>query len=264
MDYVKIILIIILALVMILFFETFDNQSLVAIENQYMERPSDKFIIVTEVWEPYNTIDHDGLTDRVVLESCALEDLQVEIRFYPWERCLEMVKAGVATATYPWAMTESRLPVYDFSLPLIRNVESLFYLNGLFDGMTPQDIFADPNNRIGLMSGYYHAELIHPATSDFSVNEKNAIEKLINGRIDALVLSRYNAIYILKEYYPEYLPRLNSVSGIMEELELHLIIDEDNDVSQVFLKRFNDGLSKLIASGRYEEILKLYEGEIND
>lgn len=73
--------------------------------------PTEKILLTTQVWSPYQTYENnvlDGFAVQVV--RCVLEKMEQphEIRVYPWKRAQKMVKAGEAHGFFSASQNQIR------------------------------------------------------------------------------------------------------------------------------------------------------------
>ena len=262
---INIVIIIIILLLGISVIEQFDNPEKVSSSYTVIDDTnSSEYLLVTDQWIPYVTYQRDGLADILVFEALELAGITVKIEYYPWERCEQMILSGNAIGSYPWMKTDERELKYNFSDSIVNSNTSIFYFDEKFNDMTPQEILESEHHTIGVLHSYYYLDIIDFKVVDYSVNEVNAIEKLINKRTDLVVMENLNAIYIIKESFPDMLNELKYYDLPIEDTDFSILVDKNNNQSAEFIKMFNKGLETLINSGRYEEIIESYYGEFNE
>lgn len=78
-------------------------------------------IFNTGEWEPYTTTKPGGkgAVNEIVIAACSAGNIELDLRFFPWERCEQNVQKGAAFAAFPYRITEERSAKYYFSDVLI-------------------------------------------------------------------------------------------------------------------------------------------------
>ncbi|MGB4657898.1 MAG: transporter substrate-binding domain-containing protein, partial [Mobilitalea sp.] len=94
-----------------------------------VNEPKDTVIIVTSEYIPYTTASKENMGFLTEMMEAVLEDsgIKYKISFYPWQRCLEMVKNGEAWASFPYGYSEEKAAVYDFSATIITSKHRFYY-----------------------------------------------------------------------------------------------------------------------------------------
>ncbi|MBI9012257.1 MAG: transporter substrate-binding domain-containing protein [Clostridiales bacterium] len=235
------------------------------IENtDYIEKEeTNQLLIVTDYWPPFVFDTNRGVTTEIVLAAFNETDIDVVIELYPWERCLQMVQNNLAFGSFPWTETEIRKGTYKFSKPLIYQKTILVYLEDeIIDDFTVEEIFRS-DYRIGVLESYQYLEVLETLNInlDYSTSELDALEKLINKRVDFVVMDKNNAFYLLEDNYPEYVSKMG-VTPIEEfSYWLSLLMGKDYPNVDEILEKFNDGMDKIHENGVYDDILEKYEQE---
>ncbi len=156
-------------------------------------RAEEPFLIVTHPWPPYilevdgNIIGVDAEITRAVFRQLGMA---VNIQFYPWKRCLMMVKHQNADAILSASITLERKEFLYFSEKSISEGITVFFIK---TGSTiPFTTLKDLNGlRVGTVLGYsYCAELDHSEfiqhAEQVSSLEMN-FKKLLADRLDVVV-----------------------------------------------------------------------------
>ena len=88
-------------------------------------------LLVTGEWEPYTSqkIDGNGFITEIVASAFKEMDVDYEIQFYHWEKCLEMVESGEAFGSFPFIYSENKAENFLFSNPIYNIQTRFFYYN---------------------------------------------------------------------------------------------------------------------------------------
>lgn len=213
---------------------------------------------------------YGALTD-VLQETLRRMDVDAKIDLVPWVRALEMVQHGEADAIYFAIWTDER------SRYLIYPKEPLWYEEtvAIVRHHGPVSLKPDMSNagevRLGVGRGYYYGVRLEnlfnknafASVEDVANNEDN-IHKLLQGRIDAFLTSRYEAVKFLRDHSVG--AQLEIVSDEKDDL---VILDVSpsylafsrKTVTQEFVDRFSGMLNQVKKDGTYRKIMTRYRLE---
>ncbi len=94
---------------------------------------SDKVMLASGEWAPYvsENIEYERGVSRIVRDSFALEGVDVEFVYMPWDQAIEDAKNGEWHGTLPWLKNEEREEHFYFSNPIASENVVFFYKKGL-------------------------------------------------------------------------------------------------------------------------------------
>ncbi len=149
-------------------------------------------LIVTDQWPPY-VMKVDGIVkgaDAEITQAVFQElGIAVNIKLYPWKRCLLMVEHGLADAVLDASITPEREKnLYFPKEPLSNGITVFFIKRGR---AVPFKTLEDLNRlRVGAILGYsYCDEIDHTPfmqNSERVQSLKQNFDKLLAGRLDAV------------------------------------------------------------------------------
>ncbi|CAD7842686.1 MAG: hypothetical protein [Olavius algarvensis Delta 4 endosymbiont] len=217
-------------------------------------------VVVTEAWAPYVYEDDEGLKGfdyEVMAAVFKRMGRTIEFRFYPWKRCLSLVRTKMVDAILDIGLTPERSKEMFFPDENIsESISVLFFLKGrpdTFDGLSDLT-----GLRIGTILGYvYSQEVI--AAENFTREPVRDIEqnfqKLISGRID-MFISNKNVGW----FNAQKLGLLDKVDCTKKKISggnnyLAFSLKPENEVMAT---RFSNGLKTFKATSQYRRILKKY------
>lgn len=264
MGILKMFAVLVISCLLIFVIELTDNKSKIELDSQFYDLSYEGILIVTGDWEPYSNKEHSGLLDQIIILILDEASIDFTIKVYPWERAFKMVELGKSMGSYAWAKTPNREGKFHFSDAIFMENDGFFYINDRYDDMTPEAILNDENTVFGMMQAYYHIEFLDPLNPDFSTIEINAIDKLINGRIDGIMLDVLNGEVLIETFYPEYKMLIKSKIGFMEPLELRLIINNKTESGIDYLQAFNKAFDRVKKNGTYHELLEKHGVEYEE
>jgi len=215
--------------------------------------------ITTGEWAPLisEKLSDYGPISIIVKEAFSHSSIDVEFRFVPWKRAMREVDIGSSDASSAWRITDERKKTFLFSDNIYENSNVFFYLkSNPFDWETFNDL---KKYQIGAVIGYAYSERFESAEKrgDFVVyrlnDEKLLIEMLLKGRIQAFPANREVGLNLIRSKAPEFFNSFAIHPKSLTKKPLRLIVKK-NAKGQALLNKFNLGLKKLKASGRFEEI----------
>lgn len=218
----------------------------------------------TGEYEPFTSkqLPNYGLFTELVSAVCKEAGLKPVYQFYPWARVDKMVLEGKVFGGFPYARTEEREKIYDFSDPLYQVTMAIFYYdnNPKLSGKSIRyDRIEDLKDYHfgGLRAIFYEKDLLK-AGIDFRPQEnvEQSFLMMKIGRID-FVIDEISVGYAnIKKKMPDDLAHFKTLDKPYGEPKVSgLIVSRNYPDSAEILKRFNNGIKALKASGEYDRIL---------
>ena len=218
--------------------------------------------ITTGEFTPWTSanLKHGGFTNHVISEAFKLEGYDVKFTFYPWKRTYEAAKDGNGfQATSYWYPSEERARDYFYSHPLQIDRTVFFHLKDspLPNWKTLDDL---KGKRIGATREYTYTPEFWAAQKSGRLNIQVAnsdevnFNKLINGRIDLFPAELQLGRRLLNQVFG--LDVAETVGYHVNPLVAptgHLLISKQIENGEELASKFNQGLAKLIESGRYAQ-----------
>lgn len=211
-------------------------------------------------WEPWHSehLPYYGLASRIVTEAFALENTNVNYKFYPWKRGYREALSGRIDGTFLWTKNPQREELFYYSQPVLAGKTVIFHLKKkIINWETSKDL---KKYRVGATSGYNYGEefgkFIKSADVQFVPNDKQNFKKLLHERIDIFFLDINVGNTMLKALYPpETIALFTSNPLPIRKTDYYLLFSKENPNSQSLLKKFNLGLSKLIKNGTLQRFI---------
>lgn len=214
-------------------------------------------------WPPYMSEEykHHGLVSHIVSEAYKQSEVTVEYGFFPWKRAFKEALEGKKwSGSVVWTKNPKREKDFLFSEPVIALKDVFFHRKDL---QLSWNTMADLSKyKIGASIGYSYGEAFTKAEADKVINvkriasdEKN-LKKLAAGRIDLFPAT-------LEVGYALIADKLDEASGNLltnnpksiRETSYRLIVSKKAKNAEEMIKKFNEGLAKIKASGAYEKML---------
>ncbi|MCL6416838.1 transporter substrate-binding domain-containing protein [Aestuariirhabdus sp. Z084] len=228
-------------------------------------------LLTNSEWPPYFSEGqkHYGIGSHIVTEAFALEGIEVEFRFFPPRRALELAKNGDFDGTVGWQLNEERKQFLIASDTIWKTDWVFFHLKSTqFDWNSFYDL---GDLRIGGTVGYMY-------TPEFQQAERTGLFSLDRGPSDdqgmkKLMARRFDIFPQIKEigYYqasrlftPEQRALLTHHPKAFGHHKDQLLLSNKNKDSAQLMERFNRGLKKLRDSGKMQAFFDALErGEYN-
>ncbi|MCG8572651.1 MAG: transporter substrate-binding domain-containing protein [Spirochaetes bacterium] len=226
----------------------------------FLSTAQEKILIVTEAWPPFVIQEGNtpsGFDYEVMLAVFQKMNYQVDFKFYPWKRCIEMIKTKKAHAILDISINDERLEYIYFPDEKISDSESvLFYKKGR--KFTFNSLHDLTNYKVGTTHGYSYSEEFDNAThfikepaKDISSNFK----KLVGGRIHLFICNKNVGLYELKKMgllkEVDYLPK--AVTGSHNYVGFSMMSGHDE-----LAKKFSQELRAFKKTNTYKKILAKY------
>ncbi len=221
-----------------------------------------------EPWEPYQFQQDNEITglDNDLVKAIFREaECKVNFVKRPWARALKEIEAGTIDFASGASLNAEREAFAYFSLPyrdetmvlMVRKGESEKYDLKKITDITQYEF------QLGVVRDYFYGE-DHKAGLDNADYKKRVnevkddianLKKLAAKRIDGILIDKYTGPYLAKQ------------AGIFEELEVHPVyINSDNiylmfskkTVTPVQVEHLNKALDQLKDKGEYDKIVQRY------
>ena len=212
----------------------------------------------------------NGFISVIVKESFALAGVQPEYTLINWRRSFRAVQIGEIDASFSWAMSPDRADAVHMSKPLFSTSnELLTTYPDLSDWQQLRDIAKEGEKPILCVpAGWKIAEEVQ------SLIDQNLLQQVSPSHprycMELVQAKRTNVVYMPRMTAQHFLNRASDKNGAAENLQLydiaiasglattqHVIFTKDAE-GQALKAQFDEGLSQLIGSGRYRQILAAF------
>ena len=219
----------------------------------------------TGEYQPFTSeqLPGGGLFTEIVSRACARAGIKPEYRFLPWARIDREVLDGRLFAGFPYARTEERARSYDFSDPVYFVTMIVFYddRNPRFArGVPPFARIEDLRGyRFGGLRAIFYENDLRGAGVEFlpQENVEQSFQMLKAGRIDFIIDEVSVGYANIRKFLPDEVAHFKTLPRPYGDRKISgLLVSRAYPGGKDLLKRFNDGLRQLKASGEYDQILK--------
>lgn len=220
-----------------------------------------KISFATVNWEPYagEALNNYGLSTVIIKEACKRVGLTPSFHFMPWNRAMAQTRDGKYDAVYNAYFSKERAEHYAISEPYFRTIltlcttikQSINY-DGSVESLKPY--------RLGLVRGFVNTEEIDQASylkKDTAETDVLNLRKLLHGRVDMIVIDKYQAIHLVKNNptIEADIRDIRFITPILEEKTLHVLFSKEKPDWLDKLKRFNKGIMDIQADGTLNDIM---------
>lgn len=197
---------------------------------------------------------------RIITAAFALEGIETEYRFYPWQRALMLAQRGEVDATGLWAYKPERTEHFYHSDVVHDSEWAFFHLKeNTFDWQSFDDL---KHIQLGGVRGFTYGDAFYRAeqagiTQVQWLNEQHqAFKLLLAKRIDIVPAQPEIAFFhINKLYGPETAQLFTYHAKPFHSFKLHLLFSKNTADAEAMTVAFNRGLARLKASGEFQRYL---------
>jgi len=219
----------------------------------------DKTITLTTLnWEPYigEELKNQGYVAEIVREAFHRSGYQVDIKFMPWARAVQLAKNGEVDGYFPEYYAQEVTTHSQFSDAFPGGPMGFFKRKG--STINYQSIEDLKPYTIGVVRGYVNTAEFDAADylqKDPVTNDTLNIRKLLGGRIDLFIADKFVGLYLLERDLPEKLGQIEFLEPPLELKDLFVCISKKTTDADKKLIAFNSGLKQMEQDGSLKTIL---------
>lgn len=220
----------------------------------------DQIRLTNGEWAPYLSqhLHAHGMASHIVQEAFALEGIEVLYGFFPWKRGYELAKQGRWHGSVVWVHTKERAKDFLYSDVVVKDSEYLFHLKERpLIWHTLEDL---RDKKIGITLHTVYPNLQKAQDDGILILERagtypQLFQRLLRDRIDAIPQVSQVGNYLMRTSltFGER-RRITRSPTPVESRHYHLILSKAHPDTPRLLRRFNRGLARLKASGRYDRM----------
>lgn len=209
---------------------------------------------------PYEFIDEKGNYKGFnvdIMRAIAIEEgIEIEIIPMAWNQAVYALEAGKVDAIQGMSKTPTRANKFLFSIPTVKNSQAIFvlkdtnYISGIED-LT--------GVKVAFQKGDINEEILNDISRVIlrpKDNQKDGIEALLNGEVEAFLGNRQTGLYYLQKMKKADMVKI--VGEPMGEVEYGPVTTKDKqEVADIF----NRGIKEIKKNGAYDKIYQKWFGE---
>ncbi|POZ62777.1 substrate-binding periplasmic protein [Chromobacterium alticapitis] len=199
-----------------------------------------------------------GVTSMVVREAFAAAGLPApKIVFLPWKRGYSETEQNRYAAAFPYARDAAREKLFLYSDPLHLDHFSYFVRKDDTEAAAGRWQGKRLCLPLGWTTAYVDADihtfqlqLERPPALD------NCLKMLSSNTVDLVSCNDFVASYAIRQLYGAHSPFVIATIGKQQSSALYLIVSRQRPDAEQLLRQFNQGLTALRRSGRYQQLLQ--------
>jgi len=210
-------------------------------------------------WEPYvgEELKNYGFGAEIISEAFSRSGDKAIFHFMPWVRALKDTEIGKYDAVCFGYYSKERAKTYAFSEPYAQS-SLVFYKHR--DSQIAYTSLEDLKPyKIGVIRGfvnsvefdkadYLHKEEVH--------SEVLNMKKLLNKRVDLIVIDKYIAQYLLNTMFIDNKSDFEALEPPLKTQPLYLMFSKKVTNYKQKLKDFNEGLQQITDDGTIDTIME--------
>ena len=219
-------------------------------------------------WPPYQSkrLLHQGVASQIVKESFALENIRVEYGYFPWKRSYHLAQHGVWDGTFLWFDIPERRAFFHISDAIVTIKYVFFHLKSFsFDWRLIDDL---KGLRVGGVLAYDYGKNFQNAEKAGTIqvirksSDSENLARLAEGRIHVFPCDLHTGYFLIGNHFnPKEAAQFTHHKLPVKVAPHHLLLSKKKKNGPQIMLRFNAGLNRLKASGRYDELLIGYQDE---
>lgn len=222
-----------------------------------MDKP---LMFVCEEYPPYEYQvgnSAQGMDIEIIDLVCKHANIPYAIKFYPWERCLKMIKEGNADVIFGILKNKERQGVLDYpEQPVAYDKRILLSKKNIPYSIREFNDLKD--KKIGIVRGYAYSSQFDQSTifsRDISSSSKMMVDKLNANRMETIAINEYVAKFIIgRNQWAEY-----KVHPFVITLEpLYTAFSKKSVRAGIYFKRYSESMKELEKSGEINKIRNKY------
>lgn len=227
---------------------------------------NEPLLIVTTNFPPYITATEEdkGFYPELISEIFARRGIDIVVEYYPWTRCVEMVKNHQAFATIPWVKSTEALRKFEFSNNFTMSKMNIFYLK--YNAKITEQ-YKQKNElkkyKLGTINEYFYINDLKAlgVELDSTNTEVEAITKLYNGRYDVVIINENVGWKVIEALYGNEKDAFAVMDKPYRVTYEALRTSRDYPNRDFYLAEFNAGLRDVLEDGTYEKMMDEYNIE---
>ena len=211
-------------------------------------------------WEPYagESLPDHGFFSELVTEAFSRVGYRVEFQYRPWARALDEAKNGDVHGVMDAYWKEDRVEFLEYPDDVWKVKEEFIALRDT--SITYTGSLADlKGSIIGVERGGAQAEELRAADLQTAAvaDQVQNVQKLLAGRIDAILIPRAIFFYHLERLKPQFDRTLVKIlKPPYKVYSLYVAFSKQKPNYAQLTADFNRGLKRIKTDGTYERVLK--------
>ncbi len=225
------------------------------------EKNEPPLVLLSGEWQPYvgeRLVDQGFITELVKAVFEKMER-KVSVKWLPWVRGEQAVLKGEYFATFPYANSAERDPLFLFSDPLFYT-QTVFFYNTKFNRNIKFEQWSDLKGyRIGGVRGYGYVPSIQKRGLNLHLvnTPKQLVKMLLRNRVDLIAINLTAGWEMIDRHYQaNYNEFATLEKKVNSKHSIHLMISKKYPGALALKAEFNQALSEIKSQGIYDIIMQ--------
>lgn len=219
--------------------------------------------LATGEWPPYTSKKLEGFGFCTEIVSAIVLEMGMKpiYHFSPWKRGELMTREGKVFGTFPYAVTDERKKVFNFSDQIMENKTVFFYNKKYMKQKPSWETLEDLKQyKIGGVLGYsYVSELTNAGLKvRYVATDEQNVVKLDLNRINLMVADLLVGKTLIRQHYPHEQEMFGLLDKPLELGNSHLMISGKYPDAKLLLNQFNKALKRIKEKRIYSNIFEKY------
>ena len=221
--------------------------------------------VSTDPWEPWvlgneGEVATDGLAIKFSRELFYRMGVDLDIKIYPYKRCIYQMKSGTRDILLMVKKTEERMKYMFFSDVAVTDPQLIYFSKdhiGDFEWNSWKDL---QGYTVGVVAGFNYGDFEAAAKkykikNELVSSDSQNIKKLLAGRVDFIFLSRSTANHFMIKN-PELADKLKAASTPVDVAKFYFGLSKNGEAVK-YLPKINEVLGEMKRDGSLDKILGL-------
>lgn len=217
--------------------------------------------LATLEWEPFvgEHLEDLGFGAEILREAFHRAGYRVSFSFMPWVRALKEVEIGTYDAVCFAYHSRRRSRKYLFSSSYAKSILGFCKLRG--SGIRFHSLQDLRPYRIGVVRGFVNTpefDALESLKKEEVKNEQMNLKKLLNRRIDLIVIDKFILQHLLERDFPGQKDAVQFLAPPLTVQPLHLMFSKKLESSEGKVRAFNQALETMKNEGEIEAIMERF------
>lgn len=217
--------------------------------------------LATLHWEPYigRNLPSFGFGAEILREAFHRAGHKVSFAIMPWVRALKEVEIGKHDAVCFAYHSQERERNFIFSAPYAESVLGFCKLRE--SDITVQSLQDLTPYRIGVVRGFVNTpefDALGSLKKEEVKNEEMNLKKLLNRRVDLIVIDRFVMRHLMKTRFPAHKDTVEFLDPPLAVHPLHLMFSKKRKASSVLVREFNRAVENMKTDGTMKTIINRF------
>lgn len=224
----------------------------------------DELMLYTEHFPPYNFEENGvvrGINADILLQACAMANLQCTMQIYPWLRAMELAQKNPTSGIFTISKTKSRVPLFQWIGPLASSKAYLYRL-ATRPEVTAHDLDQAKKYSIAVAHGDVYEEFLLSQGFEYGKNliefrsKSEPVPLFLQGKVDLVIGSD---IVIPSWLASHQLPADTAVPVIELANAGNNFVALNLAVPAAIAQRLQQAIDQLKLTGKYQQIVESYQ-----